>query len=81
MVQRRDEILLDNALTSSEKRPSEVDRSFISLSKKAEDALGSNYTLAGGEKALAMARSVNPNSNPNHHHHHHLFASGQDRPC
>ena len=32
--------------------------------KKAEDVLGSNYTLAGGEKALAMDRSVNPNSGP-----------------
>ena len=41
MVQRRDEILLDNTLTSSEKlrRLSEVDRSFILFSKKAEDAL------------------------------------------
>ena len=64
MVQRRDEILLGNALTSSEKRLIEVDRSFILLSKKAEDALGSNYTLARGEKALAMDHSVNPNSGP-----------------
>ena len=66
MVQRRDEILLDNALTSSEKlrRLSEVDRSFILFSKKAEDVLGSNYMLAGGEKALAMDHSVNPNSGP-----------------
>ena len=66
MVQRRDEILLDNALTSSEKlrRLSEVDRSFILFSKKAEDALGSNYTLAGGNRAIAMGRSIKTKSNP-----------------
>ena len=63
MVQRRDEILLDNTLTSSEKL-SEVDRSFILFSKKAEDALGSNYTLAGGNRAIAMGRSVKAKSNP-----------------
>ena len=66
MVQRRDEILLDNTLTSSEKirRLSEVDRSFILFSKKAEDALGSNYTLAGGNRAIGMGGSVKPKSNP-----------------
>ena len=66
IVQRRDEILLDNALTSSEKlrRLSEVDRSFILFSQKAEDALGSNYTLAGGDRAIAMDHSVKPKSNP-----------------
>ena len=66
MVQRRDEILLDNALTSSEKlrRLSEVDRSFILFSMKTEDALGSNYTLAVGDRAIAMDRSVKPKSNP-----------------
>ena len=66
MVQRRDEILLDNTLTSSEKlrRLSEVDRSFILFSKKAEDPLGSNYTLAGGNRAIGMGGSVKPKSNP-----------------
>ena len=59
-------MLLDNALTFSEKlrRLSEVDRPFILFSKKAEDALGSNYTLAGGDRAIAMDRSVKPKSNP-----------------
>ena len=66
MVQRRKETLLDNTLTFSEKlrRLSEVDRSFILFSKKAEDALGSNYTLAGGDRAIAMGRSVKAKSNP-----------------
>ena len=47
MVQRRDEILSNTSLSSSEKlrRLSEVDRSFILFSKKAADALGSNYTV------------------------------------
>ena len=43
---------------------SEVDRSFILFSKKAEDALGSNYMLAGGDRAIAMDRSFKPKSDP-----------------
>ena len=83
MVQRRDEILLDNTLTSSEKlrRLSEVDRSFILFSKKAEDALGSNYTLAMlkcavqvmevTERSLwVVASKPNQTHHPPHHHRH-----------
>ena len=79
MVQRRDEILLDNTLTSSEKlrRLSEVDRSFILFSKKAEDALGSNWQEVTERSVWVVASNPNQTHHPPHHHRH-RFERDQD---